>query len=133
MWFMTIPKLKFPNIKQGEIVRIRSVEVNLTSMRNVISVKPSTNILRFHPDSKIVQEMSGKIEDETDADKMLLDDNSEVIMSPVIFTEIKSDLSVERMQLFKLNDLFLDYDKIPQDLREKNTFKVRFYVLRVDP
>lgn len=54
MWFMTIPKLKFPNIKQGEIVRIRSVEVNLTSMRNVISVKQSTNILRFYSESKIV-------------------------------------------------------------------------------
>jgi hypothetical protein len=58
MWFMTIPKLKFPNIKQGEIVRIRSVEVNLTSLRNVISVKQSTNILRLHPESKIVHEMT---------------------------------------------------------------------------
>lgn len=81
--------------------------------------------------------MSAKIEDETDADKMLLDDNSEVIMSPVIFTEIvpseNTNVSVEKLQLFKLNDLFLDYDKIAQDLREKNVFKVRFYVLRVDP
>jgi hypothetical protein len=42
----------------------------------------------LHPESKIVLEMTSKIEDETDADKMLLDDNSEVIMSPVIFTEI---------------------------------------------
>ena len=88
MWFVTVPKLKFPNIKQNEIVRIRSVEVNLTSLRNVISVNQGTNILKLPSESKIVSEMSHKIEDETDADKMLLDDNSETIMSPVIFTEI---------------------------------------------
>ena len=47
MWFIVIPKLKFGVLKEGEIVRIRSVEVNMTSKRNVISCKPSTNILRF--------------------------------------------------------------------------------------
>ena len=47
MWFIVIPKLKFGNLKEGEIVRIRSVEVNITSKRNVINYKPSTNILRF--------------------------------------------------------------------------------------
>ena len=36
MWFITIPKLKFGNFREGEIVRIRSVEVNMTSNRNVI-------------------------------------------------------------------------------------------------
>ena len=36
MWFMTVPKHKFPSIKSGEIVRIRSVEVCLTTSRNVI-------------------------------------------------------------------------------------------------
>lgn len=76
--------------------------------------------------------MSHQIEDETDADKMLLDDNSEVIMSPVIFTEITNS-SYSRLPLFKLNDLFIEYDKIPLEMREKNSFKVRFYVLRVDP
>lgn len=47
LWFIVIPKLKFGTLKEGEIVRIRSVEVNITSKRNVISQKPSTNILRF--------------------------------------------------------------------------------------
>ena len=47
MWFIVIPKLKFGTLREGEIVRIRSVEVNITSKRNVISQKPSTNILRF--------------------------------------------------------------------------------------
>ena len=47
MWFITIPKLKFGSIKEGEIIRIRSVKVNIASKRNVIETRPSTNILRF--------------------------------------------------------------------------------------
>lgn len=54
MWFIVIPKLKFGTLKEGEIVRIRSVEVNITSKRNVISQKPSTNILRFTQKNSIV-------------------------------------------------------------------------------
>lgn len=54
MWFIVIPKLKFGTLREGEIVRIRSVEVNLTSKRNVISCKPSTNILRFTHKNSIV-------------------------------------------------------------------------------
>ena len=54
MWFIVIPKLKFGTLREGEIVRIRSVEVNLTSKRNVIACKPSTNILRFTHKNSIV-------------------------------------------------------------------------------
>jgi hypothetical protein len=91
MWFMTIPKHKFPAINQGEIVRIRSVEVNLTTNRNVISIKPSTNILRIYPFAKIVEELTKTIQEETNQDKLMIDDHSEVIMSPEIVTEITGD------------------------------------------
>lgn len=106
MWFMTIPKHKLPNMSQGKIVRIRSVEVNLTTNRNVISVKPSTNILQIYPHAKIVEELSEKIHDETNQDKLLIDDHSEVIMSPEIITDLTGD-SPSRVSFFKLNDLFL--------------------------
>jgi hypothetical protein len=49
----------------GDIVRVRSVEVNWTTSRNVINIKPSTNILKIIPDSKIVRELTSNIEDET--------------------------------------------------------------------
>jgi len=87
-WFITIPKLKFGPLKEGEIIRIRSVKINITSKRNVIETRPSTNIMRFTFKNSIVQEMRQKIETETVADKMMLEDANEVIMSPVIFTEI---------------------------------------------
>ena len=90
MWYMSVPRLKFhPSvIRQGEIVRVRSVELNLTTKRDVIQVKPYTNILRISSHCKIQQELWKAIEDETDTDKLLLDDSSEVLMSSVIYTEI---------------------------------------------
>jgi hypothetical protein len=72
MWFITIPKLKYGSIKEGEIIRIRSVKVNIASKRNVIEIRPSTNILRFTFRNAIVQQMKDKIEQETIADKMAL-------------------------------------------------------------
>jgi hypothetical protein len=90
MWYMSVPRLKFhPSvIRQGEIVRVRSVELNLTTKRDVIQVKPYTNILRISSHCKIQQDLWKAIEDETDTDKLLLDDSSEVLMSSVIYTEI---------------------------------------------
>jgi len=63
---------------------------------------------------------------------MMLDDANEVIMSPVIYTEITNP-EYEKLPLFKLDDLFLNYDEIPLEQKKKNTFKVRFYALRIDP
>jgi len=53
-WFITIPKLKFGPLKEGEIIRIRSVKINITSKRNVIETRPSTNIMRFTFKNSIV-------------------------------------------------------------------------------
>ena len=87
---MTVPRLKFhPSVlRQNEIVRVRCVELNLTTKRDVISVKPYTNILKISSESRLYKELSKTIEDETDTDKLLLDDATEVLMSPVIYTEI---------------------------------------------
>lgn len=71
---------------------MRCVELNLTTKRDVISVKPYTNILKISAESRLYQELSKAIEDETDTDKLLLDDASEVLMSPVIYTEIKNEV-----------------------------------------
>ena len=68
---------------------------------------------------------------------MIFEDVNEVIMSPVIFTEIinveKEESFYLNMPYFKLQDLFLDFDCIPEDLKKKNSFKVRFTTYRFDP
>ena len=82
----------------------------------MISVKPYTNILKISPESRLYQELSKAIEDETDTDKLLLDDASEVLMSPVIYTEIKNEVFMSNKNpTFKLTDLFLHYDELPEE------------------
>ena len=64
---------------------------------------------------------------------MIFDDANEVLMSPVIFTQISDLEEYQQMPLFKLQDLFLDFETIPDDLKKKNAFKVRFTTYRYDP
>lgn len=47
LWFVTLPKLKFGKIKENDIVRLRSVQVNLLHKKNMLVCKPSTNVLKF--------------------------------------------------------------------------------------
>lgn len=63
MWYMSVPRLKFhPSVlRPGEIVRVRCVETNLTTKRDVIQVKPYTNILRIPPKTRLYQEFSKAI------------------------------------------------------------------------
>ena len=132
MWFITIPKLKFGRLKENMIVRIRSVNLDITSKRNVIEVSPKTNIMKFTHNNCIIREMNQNIEMETVADQMQLDDYSEVLMTPVPYTEI-TDLEMVKSPLFKLDDLFLNYDSLPLETRMKNAFRVRFCALKIDP
>lgn len=46
-WYLTIPKLKFGSLKQGEIIKIRTVKINITSKKNIIELQPSSNLMRF--------------------------------------------------------------------------------------
>ena len=138
MWYMSVPRLKFhPSVlRQGEFVRVRCVELNLTTKRDVIQIKPYTNILRINPECRIYQELYKMIQDESEADKLMLDDASEVLMSQVIYTDITNPLYAQAGKdnpTFKLTDLFINHEQIPEDLRVKNIFRVRFYCLRIDP
>ena len=103
--------------------------------------KPTTNILKFLPSAKIVGHMQKSIESMTDTDKMLLGaDSCEVLMSPVQLTEIterKPDGTLvvrqSRDKPFRLQDLFLNFENFPEDVKKKNYFNVSFCVYRVDP
>lgn len=64
MWFLTLPRVKFNylvNIKEGEILRVRSVCKDATSKRNMIIAKNLTNVLRFMPHMKIVKDLQSLI------------------------------------------------------------------------
>ena len=65
---------------------MRSVKKD--SRNKHIDSKLSTNILKFLPCAKIVQLMQTKIKELTEEDKMLLEDESEVIMKPINLTDV---------------------------------------------
>lgn len=63
---------------------------------------------------------------------MALQDANEIIMSPIIFTQITIPEYL-KIPIFKLDDLFLNYDELPVEHKKRNAFRVRFYALRIDP
>jgi len=86
-----VPRIRFQNLaslREGEIVRVRSVVRDTTSQRNIVMAKATTNILRFLPCAKIAEDMGRIVDNLKDEDKVLIDDETEVIASPVILTEI---------------------------------------------
>lgn len=90
IFFLIVPKMKFGGanvLKEGEIVRIRSVQKDESSRRNVIVCKAITNIIRFLSCSKIVIEMQRTIENLKDSEKIIFDDAGEVLMNPITLTE----------------------------------------------
>ena len=141
LFFLNLPKLRFGgilNIRVGEIIRVRSVIPDATSRRNIVTHKQTTNILKFLPSAKIVSHMETEIKDMTDTDKMLLEDCSEVLMSPVQLTEItdrvyQCENNKKKFKPFRLQDLFLNFDSFPEEVRERNCFRVSFCVYRFDP
>jgi hypothetical protein len=137
LWFLMLPKLKFGgiiNIRPGEIVRVRSVVKEVTTRRNVITAKATTNILKFVENAKVIKTMTERIEELKDTEKILLEDDSEVIMQQVAMTEIIStNPEMEQEKIFKLQDLFLNWDQIDDAMKERNFFKVVFCTFRIDP
>jgi len=133
LWFISLPKLKFGYISEGDVIRVRSVNINITSKRNLLEVRPGTNILRFTQSNPIILEMKETVEGESEADKLMMDEaNAETLMKPITFTEI-TDLDMQDLPLFKLDDLYRRYDELPAEVKQRNLFKVKFFVLRVDP
>lgn len=112
-------------------MRVRSVVRDTTSQRNIVMAKATTNILRFLPCAKIAADMSRIVDELKDEDKVLIDDETEVIASPVILTHV--DEKHNALKLFKLQDLFLNFEQIEKEERLANSFKVRFMTYRIDP
>ena len=68
-WYTLALKLKFPLLKAGEVVRIRSATVDETSThKKVLVLSHYSNILVFPHNSKIGKELRSKISDDK-ADK----------------------------------------------------------------
>jgi len=115
-------KLKFPHVRQGSVVRIRSATYDETSSKRVLVLQHYSNIMTFISSSKLGASFS-KVANETNTEKAAL--KSSVSMTPVVLTEV--DKKHQSLQTTSLHDLFHSPDN------STNTFRTCFYVTRVEP
>jgi hypothetical protein len=115
-------KLKFPHIRQGSVIRIRSATYDETSNKRVLVLQHYSNIMTFISSSKLAASLA-QVSNETQTERTAL--KSAVSMTPVILTEV--DKKHQNLQTTSLHDLFHSPDN------STSTFRTCFYVTRVEP
>lgn len=122
-------KLKFPHLRSGEVVRIRSATYDETSVqKKVLLLSHYSNIITFISASKLAKEVRAKVTDDRSVEKAAL--KQDVSLSAVILTEI--DKRHANLPTNSLQDLFHNVDT-DKDLSSRDTFRTQFYVTRVEP
>lgn len=121
-------KLKFPHLRTGDVVRIRSATHDVTSThKKVLLLSHYSNIMTFISTSKLAKEVKSAAKDEK-TDKNSL--KGDVLMNAVILTEV--DKKYQNLQTHSLQDLFHNVDT-DKEISGKDTFRTQFYVTKIEP
>lgn len=116
-------KLKFPHLRAGQAVRVRSASNDATSTtKNVLVLQHYSNIMTFISSSKIAAALA-KVGNNNDVEKSAL--KSKTSMAPVVLSEI--DKKHAGLPSTSLHDLFHAPDN------STSTFRTCFYVTKVEP
>jgi dsRNA-specific ribonuclease len=122
-------KLKFPNLRSGDAVRIRSAIVDETSTnKKVLNLSHYSNIMNFPSLLKLGKEIKSKVGDEKHPDKGALKDK--LNMNAVVLTEV--DKKHANLPHTSLAELFHHSDTDPE-LSNKNTFRTTFTISKIEP
>ena len=86
----------------------------------MITCKSTTNILRFSKDSLIYRELDVDVKEDID------EDTETLLMNPVIATRVTTEdpINNKKPKLYRLQDLFTDYDSLSADEKQLNLFRV---------
>lgn len=115
-------RLKFPHLRQGAVVRIRSASYDETSLnKRVLVLQHYSNIMTFVSTSKLAATIS-KVQDDKGPEKLAL--KSATSMLPVVLTEV--DKKHQGLANTSLHDLF-------HSTSGATTFRTCFYVVKVEP
>jgi hypothetical protein len=118
-------RIKFPHLKEGAIVKIRSATYDETSTaKKVLVLQHYSNIMTFISSSKLANTVAGKVSDDKSDEKAALK-AKEGGLTPVVLTEV--DKKHASLPVTRLHDLFHDSDN------STNTFRTCFYVTKVEP
>ena len=123
-WNVLALKLKFPGVKVGDVVRIRSVTYDETStQKKVLLLSHYSNILTFPAGSKLAKEVRGKASDEK-VDKAAITGSSATVLTEV-------DKKWAGLPVHSLQDLFHNVET-DKEIQSKDTFRTQFYVTRIE-
>jgi Telomeric single stranded DNA binding POT1/CDC13 len=121
-------KLKFPHVRTGEVIRIRSATYDETSThKKVLILSHYSNIVTFISSSKLAKELRAKISDDHSVEKAALKQN--VSHNAVVLTEV--DKKHAALGTTSLQDLFHNGDD--KELQAQDTFRTQFYVTKIEP
>lgn len=122
-------KLKFPHLRTGEVVRIRSATYDETStQKKVLLLSHYSNIVTFISTSKLAKDLKAKVTDDRSVEKAAL--KQDVSLAAVILTE--HDKKHANLPIHSLNDLFHNADT-DKELQSKDTFRTQFFVTKIEP
>jgi len=122
-------KLKFPHLRAGEAVRIRSATYDETStQKKVLLLSHYSNIVTFVSPSKLAKEVKAKVTDDRAVEKASL--KQDVSLNAVVLTEV--DKKHAGLPTHSLQDLFHNADT-DKDISSRDTFRTQFYITRVEP
>jgi hypothetical protein len=123
-YFTLALKLKFPNLRAGQVVRIRSATYDETSSaKNVLALSHYSNILNFVGSSKLAGDVSKKASDDWKADAAEL--ARDVPSHAIVLSEV--DKKHAGLAHTSFSDLFHNEKSLSGD-----TFRTTFSVVKVE-
>ena len=123
-WNVLALKLKFPQVRAGDVVRIRSATYDETStQKKVILLSHYSNILALPAGSKLAKEVKAKVGDEK------LDKAAITGVNATVLTEV--DKKYAGLPVHSLQDLFHNVET-DKEIQSKDTFRTQFYVTKIE-
>ena len=116
-------KIKFPHLKEGAVVKIRSCTHDETSSKKVLVLQHYSNIMTFLSSSKLAMSLASKVDDDKADEKASL--KAKDSTAPVVLTAV--DKKHASLPSTSLKELFHEPDM------SVSTFRTCFYVTKVEP
>jgi hypothetical protein len=104
-WRIVVDKIKYPELNNSDIIRIKSAKTSSCDGVNILEMRPHTNILLFLKDSMIDKKLKKEITD-TEIDRVIID-KEEPDGQLIITKDLRSYSNLKQISLL---DLFFPKD-----------------------
>ncbi|CAI2358908.1 unnamed protein product [Moneuplotes crassus] len=115
LWKMKVDRIKYPELRKDDIIRIKSAKGSIIDKENVLESQPHTNIMKFMEDSLIVKNLAKKIQD-TGLDVVIRD--KEEPLKPLFVTNNEIN-PWSHLEVSSLLDLFFPKEESKAGISSK--------------